>query len=200
MTMRRPLIFLFALTCLLLPLHAAVAQAVKTRAVLSAPPTFVPTPVEASRDSSPLVAATLSAAPITNRMTLSGTTIAFPTPTETDYDNGSVAATTSIIATFDASKAGGPSSGTQRTSTISISGTTAGTKAIGDFQWQRSGTSTWTSITASDATVESRQFVFNGLNDPWTTTVLFRALLNWSTDVPGTYTATIVFKLTVTTP
>lgn len=137
---------------------------------------------------------------IKNRMTLSATTITFPTPTETDYDNGSVAASTSITATFDASKAGGAASGTQRTSTISVSGSTTGTKAIGDFQWQRSGTSTWTSLTASDVTVESRQFVFNGLNDPWTTTVLFRSLLSWTTDVPGTYTATIVFKLTVTTP
>lgn len=137
---------------------------------------------------------------IKNRMTLSATTITFPTPTETDYDNGFVAASTSITATFDASKAGGPSSGTQRTSTISISGSTTGTKAIGDFQWQRNGTGTWTSLTGTDATVESRQFVFNGLNDPWTTTVLFRSLLNWATDVPGTYSATIVFKLTVTTP
>jgi hypothetical protein len=140
---------------------------------------------------------------VKNRMTLSGTTITFPTPTESDYDAspvGFVAASTSITATFDASKAGGPSSGTQRTSTISISGSTTGTKPIGDFQWQRQGTSTWTSLTASDATVESRPFVFNGLNDPWTSTVLFRALLSWTTDVPGTYPATIVFKLTVTTP
>ena len=156
-----------------------------------------------------LVLAALTGAPlraaeaqggIKNRMTLSATTITFPTPTETDYDNGFVAASTSITATFDASKAGGPSSGTQRTSTISISGSTTGTKAIGDFQWQRNGTGTWTSLTGTDATVESRQFVFNGLNDPWTTTVLFRSLLNWATDVPGTYSATIVFKVTVTTP
>lgn len=137
---------------------------------------------------------------IKNRLTLSASTITFPTPTETDYDNGFVAASTSITATFDASKAGGPSSGTQRTSTISISGSTTGTKAVGDFQWQRNGTGTWTSLTGTDATVESRQFVFNGLNDPWTTTLLFRSLLSWTTDVPGTYSATIVFKLTVTTP
>ena len=142
---------------------------------------------------------------IKNRMTLSTTTLTFPTPTEADYDAGLpgvgfVNASNSITVTFDASKAGGAGSGTQRTSTISVSGSTTGTKPIGDFQWQRSGTSTWTSLTATDATVESRQFVFNGLNDPWTSTVLFRALLNWTSDPPGTYTATIVFKLTVTTP
>lgn len=137
---------------------------------------------------------------IKNRLTLSATTITFPQPTETDFDNGFVSASTTIVATFDASKAGGPSSGTQRTSTISISGSTTGAKPIGDFQWQRNGTSTWTSLTASDATVESRQFAFNGVNDPWTSTVLFRSLLNWTTDVPGTYPATIVFKLTITTP
>lgn len=138
---------------------------------------------------------------IKNRLTLSGNTITFPTPTETDYDNGFVSATTSITTTFDASKAGGPSSGTQRTSTISVSGSiTGGTKPIGDFQWQRSGTGTWTSLTATDATVESRQFVFNGVNDPWSATVLFRSLLNWTVDGPGTSSATIVFKLTITTP
>ena len=139
---------------------------------------------------------------IKNRMTLSTTTITFPTPTETDYDQtpqGFVAASNSILVTFDASKAGGPSSSTQRTSIISISGTTTGAKAIGDFQWEKSG-GTWTSLTGSDVTVDSKPFVFNGLNDPWTVTVLFRSLLNWATDVPGTYTATITFKLTVTTP
>jgi hypothetical protein len=140
---------------------------------------------------------------VKNRLTLSGTTITFPTPTESDYDAspvGFVAASTSLTATFDASKAGGANSTTQRTSTISISGSTTGTKPIGDFQWQRQGTSTWTSVTASDVTVESRPFVFNGLNDPWTSTIFFRALLSWTTDVPGTYPATFVFKLTVTTP
>lgn len=138
---------------------------------------------------------------IKGQITLSATTITFPTPTETDYDNGSVAASTSITATFDETKETGPLAGQQRTSTISISGsTTAGTKAIGDFQWQRSGTGTWTSLTATNATVESRQFVYSGLNDPWTSTVLFRALLNWGTDGPGTTSATIIFTLTVTTP
>lgn len=137
---------------------------------------------------------------IRTSLTLSTTTITFPTPTEADYDNGFVNASTSIVATFNDTKESGPLAGDQRTSTISISGSTTGSKPIGDFQWQRNGTGTWTSLTATDATVESRQIIVNTLNDPWAATVLFRSLLNWTTDAPGSYSATIVFKLTITTP
>jgi hypothetical protein len=140
---------------------------------------------------------------IKNRLTLSGTTVAFPTVVEADYNVGWVAATNSITATFDASKAGGPANGVQRTAIISLSSTAAtmgATKPIADLQWRRSDLSTWNSFTTSPVTVDSKQFVFNGLNDPWTATVFFRSLLSWATDAPGTYPATIVFTLTITTP
>jgi hypothetical protein len=140
---------------------------------------------------------------IKNRMTLSTTTITFPTVTEADYDAGFIAASSPLTITFDASKAGGAASGVQRTSIISVRATAAtmgGTKAIGDLLWRRSDLSTWNSVSTTDATIESRQFVFNGLNDPWTTTVLFRTTLNWATDVPATYSAPLTFTLTITTP
>src|SRR5690348_1828585 len=90
-----------------------------------------------------LGAATSAAAQgaIKNRLTLSGITITFPTVTEANYDAGFVAASNSITFTFDASKAGGANSGTQRTSIVSVKATTTtmgGTKSIGDLQWRRS--------------------------------------------------------------
>ncbi|HEX7919019.1 MAG TPA: hypothetical protein VF454_06405 [Gemmatimonadales bacterium] len=152
-----------------------------------------------------LGAATSAAAQgaIKNRLTLSGITITFPTVTEANYDAGFVAASNSITFTFDASKAGGANSGTQRTSIVSVKATTTtmgGTKAIGDLQWRRSDLATWNSLSTTDATIESRQFVFNGLNDPWSNTVFFRTVLNWATDTPATYSATLTFTLTITTP
>lgn len=140
---------------------------------------------------------------IKNRLNLSSTTVTFPAVVEADYNVGWVAATNSITATFDASKAGGGGGGTQRTSIIAVSSTSAtmgATKPIGDLQWRRSDLATWNSLTTTPVTVDSKQFVFNGLNDPWTTTVFFRTLLSWATDAPGTYPATIVFTLTITTP
>lgn len=142
---------------------------------------------------------------IRGSITLSAVTITFPTVTEADYDAGAVSSTTPITVTFDARKNGGPGGGTtQRTSTISIratSTTLGGTKPISDLQWQRNGAGAWTSLTTSNATVESRQYVFNGLNDPWTVTVYFRTLMSWANDPPATYAAaTVEFTLTVTTP
>lgn len=147
--------------------------------------------------------ASVAAQAVKNRLTLSSITIGFPAVTEADYDAGFVAASNSITFTFDASKAGGPASGVQRTSIISVKATAAtmgGTKSVGDLQWRRSDLGTWNSLSTTDATIESRQFVFNGLNDPWTNTVFFRTLLNWTTDTPAAHSATLTFTLTVTTP
>ena len=140
---------------------------------------------------------------IRNRLTLSSITIGFSAVTEANYDAGFVAASNSITFTFDASKAGGSASGVQRTSIVSVRATSAtmgGTKSVGDLQWRRSDLGTWNSLSTTDATIESRQFVFNGLNDPWTNTVFFRTLLNWTTDTPAAHSATLTFTLTVTTP
>ena len=142
---------------------------------------------------------------IRNSITLSAITIPFPTATEADYDAGAVAASSPITVTFDSKKNAGNQPNVQRTSTLSIratSTTLGGTKPIGDLQWQRNGTAPggWNSLTTTDAVVESRQFVFNGVNDPWSTTVYFQTLLSWANDPPGSYAATVVFTLTITTP
>jgi hypothetical protein len=143
---------------------------------------------------------------IRSSITLSAITITFPTVTEADYDAGAVSATAPITVTFDSRKNGGGQGATQRTSTISIRATSAtlgGSKPISDLQWQANGTAPggWTGLSTSNATVESRPYVFNGLNDPWSVTVYFRTLMSWANDPPATYAAaTVQFTLTITTP
>lgn len=142
---------------------------------------------------------------IRSSMTLSTTTITFPTVTEADYDAGAVSASNPITVTFDARKNGGNQPNDQRTSTITIRATTAtlgGSKPISDMEWQANGTGgAWTGLSTTAAVVESRPYIFNNLNDPWTVTVYFRTLMSWADDPPATYgPVTIQITLTVTTP
>ena len=141
---------------------------------------------------------------INNDLTLSAVTLTFPTITETDFDNGSVNALNSITATIDATKASGPQGAVLRTSILSVRATAAnlgGTKPVSDLQWRRSDLATWNGLTTTDVTIESRPIRFSpALNDPWSRQILFRTLLNWATDSPGAYNATLVFTLTITTP
>lgn len=137
---------------------------------------------------------------VRNRLTLSATTITFPAVTEADYDAGSVAASSSITFTMDARNG---ATGTTRTSIVSIragSATLGSGKPVSDLEWSRADVGTWNGLSTTDVTIESRQFRRNGPNDPWSNTVNFRSLLDWASDGPATYTATIVFTLTITTP
>jgi hypothetical protein len=130
-------------------------------------------------------------------LTVTGGTIAFPAPTATDYVNGFVDATTGATFTID-SQTGG-----SRTTTISIRASSANLgngKVIGDLQWRRSDLATWNSIGLVDSQVEQRVIVNKGLNDPWSNTIFFRLLLDWTKDAPGTYTANYVVTLSQTVP
>jgi len=131
-------------------------------------------------------------------LTLGGGTITFPAPTAADFVNGFVNSTTGVTFTLDAS------SGNQsHTTTVLIRSTSANLgngKIIGDLQWRRSDLTTWNSITLTDAQVEQRVQVRNGLNDPWSNTIYFRMILNWTTDSPATYSANYQITLAQTVP
>ena len=140
---------------------------------------------------------------IKSSITVSSLTLSFPTPTPTNYDNGSVAASSPITLTFDSKKNAGGQPVALRTSTFSIRSSSANLgngKPLSDLQWMGGTQATFKSLTQLDATVESRQFLYNGQNDPWSATVNFQMLLGWTTTPPGAYSATIVFTLTITTP
>jgi len=130
-------------------------------------------------------------------LAVTGGTITFPAPTAADYIAGFVNSTTGVTFTIDAQ------TGSSRTTTVSIRSTSAslgGTKVIGDLQWRRSDLATWNSITLTDAQIEQRIVVRNASNDPWSNTIFFRMILNWTTDAPGTYSASYQITLAQTVP
>ena len=132
-------------------------------------------------------------------LTLTGAPAVFPAPAVTDYDNGVVTDLTGIA--FTVAITGGASQ--NRTTIVSVRSSSAslgGSKPLSDLQWRRADLAAWNAMTTADATIESRPVKKNTLNDPWSNTVFFRMLLSWTGDSPGTYSAGLVFTLTVTTP
>ena len=130
-------------------------------------------------------------------LTVAGGTVTFPAPTATDFDAGYINSPTGATFTINAQ------TGASRTTTVSISSTSAtlgGGKVIGELQWRRSDLAVWNSMAVTDAQVEQRVQVRNGLNDPWNNTIFFRMLLNWTTDPPATYAANYVITLSQTVP
>ena len=130
-------------------------------------------------------------------LTLVGGTINFNAPTAADYIAGYIDSPTGVTFTVSAQ------TGTSRTTTVSVRSTSAslgGAKLIGDLQWRRSDLATWNSLTLTDAQVEQRVVVKGVLNDPWSNTIFFRMLLNWTTDPPGTYSGNYQITISQTVP
>ena len=130
-------------------------------------------------------------------LTVTGGTITFAAPTAADYIAGFIDSGTGVAFVLNAQ------TGASRTTTISIrsiSATLGGGKVIGDLQWRRSDLATWNNITLTDAQVEQRVQVRNGLNDPWNNTIFFRMKLAWATDAPATYSGTYQITLSQTVP
>ncbi|HEY6089051.1 MAG TPA: hypothetical protein VD771_04595 [Gemmatimonadaceae bacterium] len=145
-----------------------------------------------------LLAGPLAAQTPKTNLILAGATITFNAPTAADYVAGHIDSPTGVSYTVDAT------SGNQsHTTTVSIRSTSANLgngKIIGDLQWRRSDLVAWNSITLTDAQVEQKVIVRNGLNDPWNNTIFFRLLLSWTTDGPATYTANYQITLSQTVP
>lgn len=147
-----------------------------------------------------LLALALVASPLAAQktsFTVTGGTITFPAPTAADYIAGFVNSTSGATFTVNSQ------SGVQRTTTVTIRSTSANLgngKVIGDLQWRRSDLATWNSITLTDAQVEQRIVINKALNDPWSNTIFFRMVLNWTTDAPATYTANYQLTLSQTVP
>ena len=130
-------------------------------------------------------------------LTVAGGTITFPAPTAADYIAGFVNAPAGATFTINSVN------GAQRTTTVSvrsISASLGGGKVIGDLQWRRSDLATWNSITLTDTQIEQRVVVNKGLNDPWSNTIFFRMVLDWTADPPATYSGTYQITLSQTVP
>jgi len=127
-----------------------------------------------------------------------GAPVAFPTPTEANYDAGYVDAGAALAFTVNATS--GLSYRNAAVSIRSTSGTMGGTKSIADLQWRRGDVATWTPMTTTNAAVDAKAMINGFINDPWSNTILFRTLLNWATDAPGSYNPTLVVTLTIAAP
>ena len=130
-------------------------------------------------------------------LTVTGGTITFPSPTAADYIAGFVNSTGGVTFTVNSQN------GVQRTTTITVRSTSADLgngKMIGDLQWRRSDLANWNSITLTDAQVEQRIVINKALNDPWSNTIFFRLVLNWTSDAPATYSANYQLTLSQTVP
>lgn len=130
-------------------------------------------------------------------LTISGF-VTFPAPTANDYAAGFINSTSGLRFTVDATQGSQP----HTTSVLirSLSATLGGAKALGDLQWRRSDLATWTSISVTNVEIEQRPQIRNVLNDPWSNTIFFRMLLNWTTDPPATYSANYQLTLSQTVP
>jgi len=150
--------------------------------------------------SAAILALALFASPLAAQktiLTLSGGVITFPAPTAADYVAGFVNSATGVTFTLNAQ------TGASRTTTVSIRSSSlnlGGGKVIGDLEWRRSDLATWNGITFTDAQVDQKIQVRNGANDPWSNTIFFRMLLNWTTDAPATYAGNYVITLSQTVP
>ena len=146
------------------------------------------------------LALVLCASPLAAQKTslsVAGGTITFPAPTAADYIAGFVNAPAGATFTINSVN------GVPRTTTVSvrsISASLGGGKVIGDLQWRRSDLATWNSITLTDTQIEQRVVVNKGLNDPWSNTIFFRMVLDWTTDAPATYSGTYQITLSQTVP
>jgi hypothetical protein len=148
-----------------------------------------------------LVAAPVAATGQQARLTITGGPVAFAVPTVTDFDNGFIQAPSAV--TYTVQSVGGGNKNTNHTTTVSIRATGStlnGTVPIGTLEWRRSDLSTWNPVTTSNVTIESRPFRRATLNDPWSNSMVFRLALSYTTDTPGTYSASLVITLTATTP
>jgi hypothetical protein len=150
--------------------------------------------------SAAILALALLASPLAAQktiLTLSGGVITLPAPTAADYVAGFVNSATGVTFTISAQ------TGASRTTTVSIRSSSlnlGGGKVIGDLEWRRSDLVTWNNITLTDAQVDQKIVVRGTSNDPWSNTIFFRMLLNWTTDAPATYSGNYVITLSQTVP
>lgn len=77
----------------------------------------------------------------------------------------------------------------------------SGTLALAGLQWRRNDLATWNTLTTAVVTVEQRTLTYNGTNDPWSNSVSWRYLLDWTATPPTAASQfRVQFNLVVTSP
>jgi hypothetical protein len=135
-------------------------------------------------------------------LTLAGFPLTTTSTTGGDYEAGAVSIGST---TFTVNATSNFPTLSPRTTTVYVTCRAAcprsGTLSINGLQWKRADQVAWTTITTGYVVVESRSVTFNGANDPWTQTVQWRYLLNWTTTAPTAASSFYIrFRLEVAAP
>jgi hypothetical protein len=125
-------------------------------------------------------------------LTVTGTTVA-------DFDAGSVSVGTMNFSVDLTTNAGGAFP--TRVTAVQVRCGATCTGNFGRLQWRRNDLGVWNTLTTTYATIETRTATFNGVNDPWNNSILFRYQLAYATDAPSAATQyTLQIQLVVTAP
>ncbi len=135
-------------------------------------------------------------------LTLAGWPLTTTSTTGGDFENGFVllGSTTFTVDALNNFPAFSP-----RATTVEVQCVPAcpasGALPVTGVQWRRNDQVTWTTLTTAYVPVESRTVTYNGTNDPWSQTMHWRYVLNWTAHPPqATSQFRIRYRLTVASP
>lgn len=138
----------------------------------------------------------------TNRLTLltmSGFPLAGSEATILDVNVGSIALGTTSF-TVDLTSNAGAGFATRSTS-VSIGCALPCPAEVANLQWRLSTSGTWQTLSTTYVPIETVIATFNGANDPWSRTLVWRYVLSWTGSPPlATTQFPIAMQLTVTAP
>lgn len=135
-------------------------------------------------------------------LTVSGWPLAAASTSAAEFEAGSVALGSTAF-TVDLVATNPPL--TSRSTMVEVQCVPAcprsGTLPLAGLQWRRDDQATWTTLTTAYAIIETRTATFNGTNDPWSRTMLWRYALTWAGNPPTAVSEfRLRFRLTVAPP
>jgi hypothetical protein len=133
---------------------------------------------------------------------VTGLPLAFPSAGGGDYAAGSVLAT--VPTEYTVASTNGRNGLVRRTTVHVRCGApcpNSGSLSVARLQWRRGDQQHWNTLTTTNQLVEERILTRRGSNDPWSGTIHWRYLLDW-TQVPALSSGTfpIIVTLTVGAP
>lgn len=137
-------------------------------------------------------------------VTVSGFPVTFPPVTAADLDAGILSSSTPTSFTVEITGGQPVARTTIVTLRCQAPCPVTGSKPAAQLQWRRADLPFWQTLSTTDVEVErrvvERRLPLPQSNNPWSATLYWQTLLDWSTDSPGIHTFDIVLTLTVTAP
>jgi hypothetical protein len=131
----------------------------------------------------------------TTKITLGGCSCAMGNNTLAEYVAGEKVSATAVTYTVAMS---GPNT-TTRTTAVYVranAATMTNGKPVGECEWQKTGSGTWTALTTTDVFIESQ--VITAASKTWNNGISLRCSLDWVNDPVAAQSVTLTFTLQVT--